>query len=98
VVRAALVAGALRSQRAERNLPLVEDLLGNFDSLAFDDRAADHAGRIRASLERAGTPVGPNDLLIAAIALAHDLTLVTHDSSEFARIPSLRIKDWERPT
>ena len=42
-----------------------------------------------------GTPIGPNDLMIAAIALAYDLTLVTHNTAEFSRVPGLRLEDWE---
>jgi len=46
-------------------------------------------------LEQAGTPIGPNDLLIAAIALAHQATLVTHNTREFERIVGLLVEDWE---
>jgi tRNA(fMet)-specific endonuclease VapC len=50
---------------------------------------------IRAQLALAGTPIGPNDLLIAAIALANGSTLVTHNTGEFGRVNGLRIEDWE---
>jgi tRNA(fMet)-specific endonuclease VapC len=66
-------------------------------SLAFDDRCAEEAGLIRLHLERSGRPIGPNDLLIAATARAHDLVLVTHNRREFERIPGLRVEDWEGP-
>jgi len=89
-----LVAGALRSARAELNLARVEELLGDFDSLPLDDAAANQAGRIRALLETAGNPIGPNDLLIAGIALANNLTVVTHNAGEFGRIPGLVTEDW----
>jgi tRNA(fMet)-specific endonuclease VapC len=49
---------------------------------------------LRADLERAGTPIGPNDLVIAAIARAYDATLVTSDVGELARVPALRVVDW----
>ena len=52
-------------------------------------------GRIRAQLEQAGTPIGPNDMMIAAIALAHGLTLVTHNTREFERVAGLILTDWE---
>jgi len=97
VVRMELIAGALRSDRADQNLLLVEELLGDFDSLPLDDAAADQAGRVRAVLESAGKSIGPNDLLIAGIALSNNLTLVTHNTAEFSRIPGLNIEDWERP-
>jgi tRNA(fMet)-specific endonuclease VapC len=58
-------------------------------------RAAAEYARVRASLERRDEVIGANDLLIASIALANDLTLVTHNVNEFRRVPSLRIEDWE---
>jgi tRNA(fMet)-specific endonuclease VapC len=52
-------------------------------------------GDIRADLARKGTPIGPYDLQIAAIALANNLTLVTHNTGEFSRVPNLQLIDWE---
>jgi tRNA(fMet)-specific endonuclease VapC len=69
-----------------------------FPSLPFDDEAAEHYGRIRAELTTEGTPIGGNDFLIAAIALANGLTLVTHNTREFARVTGLTIEDWETDT
>jgi tRNA(fMet)-specific endonuclease VapC len=66
------------------------------DLAPLDDLAAEHAGRIRASLEARGKPIGPNDLLIAAIAVANRLTLVTHNVEEFSRVEGLDQEDWER--
>jgi tRNA(fMet)-specific endonuclease VapC len=66
-----------------------------FSSLPFDDDAAEVYGRIRTQLEKSGKPIGPNDLLIAAIAIAHDATLVTHNTGEFSRVEDLRYEDWE---
>jgi tRNA(fMet)-specific endonuclease VapC len=94
VVRFELITGARKSQQPDRNLALVEELLGDFDSLPFDDRSANEAGRLRAALEAVGTPIGPNDILIASIALAHGLTLVTADAAEFARVEGLVIENW----
>lgn len=51
--------------------------------------------RIRAAIEAGGTPIGSMDYLIASIALAHDLVLVTRNTREFARVPGLRMEDWE---
>lgn len=62
--------------------------------LDFDAEAADHAARIRLQLEAAGTPIGPTDVLIAAIARRHGRTLVTHNVREFARVPGLDVEDW----
>jgi tRNA(fMet)-specific endonuclease VapC len=68
--------------------------LDPFRSLPFDDASAEVYGRIRAQLGAQGNLIGPNDLLIASIALANNLTLVTHNTREFSRIPELRIEDW----
>lgn len=64
-------------------------------TVPFDIAAARHFGTVRASLSRQGQMIGPYDLQIAAIALANDLTLVTHNTREFARVPDLRLEDWE---
>ena len=65
------------------------------NSLPFDGNAAREFGEIRAYLARQGTPIGPYDLQIAAIAKAHDLILVTHNTREFSRVLGLRVEDWE---
>ncbi len=94
VVRAELAFGARKSRRTAETLANVERFLAPLTSVPFDDRAADQYGVIRAELERAGTPIGGNDLLIAAIARAHDLTVVTRNRSEFERIAGLRVESW----
>jgi len=66
-------------------------------SLPFDDHAAQVYGRIRADLAARGTPIGANDLLIAAIALAAGLTVVTHNSGECNRVAGLALEDRELP-
>ncbi len=95
IVKAELVYGARKSSRVEDNLRLLRRFFAPLVSLPFDDRCADEAGLIRLDLERSGRPIGPNDLLIAATARAHDLILVTHNGREFGRIPGLRVEDWE---
>jgi tRNA(fMet)-specific endonuclease VapC len=90
-----LLYGAYRSARQEDNLRLLATLFQLFKSLPFDDAAADAYGRIRADLTARGTPIGPNDLMIAAIALAHHLILVTHNVREFGRVEGLHLEDWE---
>lgn len=62
--------------------------------LPFDEQCAEHAARIRAELESAGTPIGPHDVLIAATALRHQSELVTRNVREFARVPGLRLQNW----
>lgn len=95
VVKAELRYGAYKSQRTEATLQAQDTLLGQLRSLPFDDAAAEVYGQIRVALERAGTPIGANDLLIAAIALANHLVLVTHNTAEFCRMPGLVVEDWE---
>ena len=63
--------------------------------MPFDDEAARQYGIIRASLARLGTPIGPNDLMIASIALAQRAVVVTHNIGEFRRVGGLEIEDWE---
>ena len=95
MVKAELLYGAARSQQPERNHAQLQGFFSGFPSLSFDDRAAATYGTLRATLETSGTPIGPNDLMIAAIALASGLILVTHNAAEFSRVPGLQIADWQ---
>lgn len=95
VVKAELFYGALRSARPKENRDAQEAFLAGLPSHDFDDAAVEHYARIRAAVEANGTPIGSMDYLIAAIALANDLTLVTHNTREFFRVPGLRVEDWE---
>ena len=90
--------GARHSQQVEANLQLLKTFFAPLQSLPFDDRSAEEAGQIRADLAAQGTPIGPNDLLIAAIARAHDAILVTHNHNEFTRVTNLRVVNWESQT
>ncbi len=95
VVKAELFYGAMKSKNPSRTLAKQNIFLNQFVSLPFDDKAAKIFGDIRAYLAKIGQPIGPYDLQIAAIALANELTLVTHNIREFSRIPHLQIEDWE---
>ena len=95
VVKAELFYGAMRSNDPTRTLERQQGFLNRFTSLPFDDEAALIFGRIRASLAAAGTPIGAYDLQIAAIALSHNLTLITHNTTEFNRVNGLQLEDWE---
>lgn len=94
VVKAELLFGAHNSQQVAANLRRLRAFFEPFPSVFFDDEAADIYGSLRSHLRREGTEIGSNDLMIAAIAVALDLTLVTHNRSEFARVPGLRLAEW----
>ena len=93
IVAHELYYGAYRSRRTASNVALVDAL--QFEVLEFDQEDARQAGEIRALLALRGTPIGPYDVLIAGQAKARRLTLVTHNTAEFARVQDLRIEDWE---
>lgn len=95
IVRSELAFGARNSGRAAENLRLIASFWEPLVSLPFDDLGAEQYGLIRAELKRQGRPIGSNDLFIAATALAYDLTLVTHNTREFGRVPGLKLEDWE---
>jgi tRNA(fMet)-specific endonuclease VapC len=95
VVKGELFYGAMRSNNPEITLARQQQFINLFLSLPFDDAAALVYGRIRAELTALGTPIGPNDLQIAAIAIANNLILVTHNTREFGRVNGLQIEDWE---
>jgi tRNA(fMet)-specific endonuclease VapC len=97
VVQAELYYGAYHSPRPAANLALLAQFLPPLLSLPFDDVAAEIYGRVRADLAARGTPIGPNDLMIAAIALANHCTLVTHNTAEFSRVAGLPLDDWHIP-
>ncbi len=94
VVLCELEFGIAKSQRPEANRAALALLLANLQVVDFNAGVAVHYGRIRAVLEAAGTPIGPNDLLIAAHALSLGATLVTDNLREFARVPGLAVENW----
>jgi len=95
IVIAELFHGAFKSANPIKNLAVVRELTDTFTSFSFDDRAAEHFGHLRADLEKRGMSIGPYDLQIASIAVTRDLVLVTHNVSEFSRVPELIIEDWQ---
>lgn len=94
VVKAELLYGARKSARVSKNLERLEAFFAELPSLPFDDEAAEAYGTVRAQLERQGTPLGPNDLMIASIALVTDSTLVTRNDREFRPVVGLRVQVW----
>ena len=95
LVKAELLFGALRSRDPNRTRRVVIQFLAPFQVLPFDDHATPHYADIRQCLEGRGTPLGPNDLVIAATTRSRGLTLITHNVREFGRVPGLRSLDWE---
>lgn len=95
IVLAEMYYGATKSSSPNKTLQTQQQFLSRFRCLAFDDVAAAVYGPIRAELERSGATIGAHDLLIASIAFAKDLTLVTHNTREFLRIPGLKVEDWQ---
>ena len=94
VTLAELRYGADKSSRPSKNHERPDSFLLPLSIKDFDSPAADHYGKVRADLERRGTPVGPLDTLIAAHALSLGTILVTNNTSEFSRVPGLTIEDW----
>ena len=86
--------GAEKSAKREASMVLLKRLLERIAVLPLDTSVSEEYGRIRAVLEAKGTPLGNNDLWIAAHALAANLTLVTNNMREFARVPGLKIENW----
>lgn len=88
--------GVARSSAPERNARALTLFAAPLEILPFDDRAALAYGQVRADLEKAGVPIGPLDLMIAAHALSRRAVLVTANEREFGRIEGLRVENWVR--
>jgi tRNA(fMet)-specific endonuclease VapC len=91
---AELEYGVENSSQIARNRIALLQFTSIFQVLPFDDSAAVHYGKLKSKLKREGQLIGPIDMLLAAQALAHDLTMVTNNGKEFARVEGLRIADW----
>jgi tRNA(fMet)-specific endonuclease VapC len=89
--------GVEKSLRPEQNTQALEQFLLPIEIAELGVEAAKEYGSIRAALERQGTPIGPLDTLIATHAQSLDATLVTNNTREFERVPSLRLEDWTTP-
>lgn len=94
VVKAELIFGAKKSLHREKNEKKLKVFFNEFSSLPFDEKEAETYGEIRSYLEKSGNPIGNNDLLIAATAIANDLILITRNVREFSKIASLKITEW----
>ena len=86
--------GAEKSATPARNHAVIDGFLKRLEVLNYDRAAAAHAGRLRAELARAGTPIGPYDAMIAGHARSRGFVLVTNNTREFSRVSGLRLDDW----
>jgi len=91
---AELFFGAEKSKAKKKNWAIVQSFIGNFELIPFDEKCCQNYAKIRASLEKFGSPIGPMDLLIASITLAHNLILVTNNVKEFKRVKGLNLENW----
>lgn len=89
-----LVYGAEKSAEPARNIAVLQNFAARLEVLPFNSPAAYHAGQIRAELERAGTPIGSYDFMIAGHARSQGLVLVTNNLREFGRVEALRCESW----
>ena len=89
-----LKTGILKSSSPEKLIHQLDDFHRSVTLLPLGDEEAEAAVEIRAQLEKAGSPIGPYDTLIAGICRAHNGTLVTHNTGEFGRVPGLQMVDW----
>jgi len=94
VTYAALVHGVEKSAAVEKNRLALSILLANMEILDFDVDAADYYGKIRADLEKKGTPIGPLDMMIAGHAQSLGYTVITNNMKEFSRVAALKIENW----
>jgi tRNA(fMet)-specific endonuclease VapC len=94
ITLAELMHGAEKSSDPPRSLTVVENFCSRLEVLAYGTKAAQHYGQIRAVLERRGTPIGVNDLHIAAHARSEGLTLVSNNLREFERVEGLLVENW----
>ena len=94
VTYAELVHGVEKSKAIEKNRVALALLLANIEIMNFDSLAAESYGKIRADLEKAGTPIGPFDMMIAGHAMALGYTVVTNNTKEFERVKGLKLENW----
>jgi tRNA(fMet)-specific endonuclease VapC len=86
--------GVAKSTHQEKNAKALDEFITPLEVVSFDEEAAHVYGEIRATLEKAGTPIGAMDMLIAAHAVSLGIPLVTNNTREFVRITSLKVIDW----
>lgn len=97
IVLAELYAGAYKHPTPAKLLGPITDLLAEIDVIDFDSQCAERFGAVRGPLLQQGITISRIDLLIASVALAHNLTLVTHNTADYQNVPGLRLADWLTP-
>ena len=95
IVEAELLTGAEKSSNPQKFRLLTEEFLQPFPRVAFDSNCARAYADISAALERTGKKIGPNDLIIAATAVANNAVLLSGNVNEFKRVPGLKLENWE---
>jgi tRNA(fMet)-specific endonuclease VapC len=96
IVKAELLLGVEKSKQKDKNLKVYTKFLEPFEIVSFDDQAAVSYAKIRATLEKKGKIIGPNDLVIAATVMANKGVLVSHNTKEFKQVSGLILEDWIR--
>ena len=96
ITLAELAFGAKKSAQSEKNQIALNQFLIPLDIVEFDTNAAIEYGKIRAELERVGTPIGPLDMLIASHVKSLELTIVTNNEKELKRVSGLKVENWTR--
>jgi len=96
IVKAELLYGALKSQKMKENMERIEQFLLPFKVVPFGDEEANGYARIRSTLEKNGTPIGPNDFIVAATTMENDGVLVTNNEKEFKRVKHLKVENWAK--
>ena len=97
IVAAELRYAAAHSLRKDANTQRLDRFLSQLQLFPFEERGTHTYAELKDTLVRAGTPIGPMDMLIAATALANDAILVTNNVREFSRVPGLRVENWSEP-
>ena len=93
---AELIYGVEKSQCKDRNMDALDGFSAPFDCVQFCHESAKIFGQLRAELEKKGTMIGVFDLQIASIAIANDMTLVTNNEKEYARVSGIKIENWTK--
>lgn len=97
IVLGELQLGYYKGDRTPKRLAVIDTIRTHAELLVINSRVSDTYAQLRAQLEQAGTPIGPNDTWIAAEALHHKLVLVTNNTREFERVPGLKLENWVMP-